>query len=54
MPIAASVTKRDEPPYEMKGKGIPVRGTSATIEARLKRICMAIREVRAIAKSLPS
>lgn len=31
IPVDARAMTSDEPPYDMKGRGIPVRGTSATI-----------------------
>ncbi len=38
MPIEDKVTNKDEPPYEIKGKGITVKGIRETLEALLINI----------------
>ena len=44
MPIEARVTTKFDPPYEIKGKGIPVSGNKATIAPRLIIICEANKD----------
>jgi hypothetical protein len=38
IPHAARIITKDDPPKEKKGRGIPVNGTNATIEAIFKNI----------------
>ena len=53
MPIADIVTNNDEPPYEIKGRGTPVKGTSATFEAKLNNICSDKRPTIPMANIFP-
>jgi hypothetical protein len=39
------------PPYEIKGRGMPVKGTKATIEAIFKNACPPIQAVIPVAKT---
>ena len=52
MPQAISIVTKELPPYEKNGKGIPVRGTSATIEEIFKNACPPIQETIQIANIL--
>ena len=42
IPIENKTTIKLDPPYEISGNGIPVKGNNATIEPRLIIICVAI------------
>ena len=43
----------DDPPYEMKGKGTPVRGIKTTCEAIFTNACMLIKVMIPAANNFP-
>jgi hypothetical protein len=53
-PTAASVGTRDEPPYEMKGRGIPFVGTSDRTTLILKSACVTIPATKPKANNIPN
>src|SRR3989344_5015316 len=53
MPTAVKFATRADPPYEINGKGTPVKGSNAIIEDKFIAIWIPNQEVNPIAKILP-
>ncbi len=54
IPIEESKMIKLDPPYEINGKGTPVRGISATIAPKFMIVCIASHEEIPKARSLPN
>lgn len=54
MPTAVKFATRADPPYEIKGRGTPVSGSSATMEERLIATCIPSQEVKPRARIFPN